>query len=94
MRPYGELKLVEIADTPDEFIEAAEKILSKSNRGPNGWPESTRFCENISWDKTWAQMSELIDEVIERTTACTLGLYAARIASAHERAQPYQLRTQ
>ena len=28
VRPYGELNLVEIADTPDEFIHAAEKILS------------------------------------------------------------------
>src|SRR5829696_6055047 len=28
VRPYGELKLVDITDTPDEFIKAAEKILS------------------------------------------------------------------
>ena len=28
VRPYGELKLVEITDTADEFIKAAERILS------------------------------------------------------------------
>jgi UDP-galactopyranose mutase len=65
VRPYGELKLVEISDSPDEFIRAAEKILSRP--APSEWlARVDRFLENVSWDKTWAQMSELIDEVIER----------------------------
>ena len=65
VRPYGELKLVEIADTPDELIEAAEKILSSSSRSE--WLANVdKFLEDISWDKTWAQMSELIDLAVER----------------------------
>ena len=65
VRPYGEMKLVEITDTADEFIAAAEKILSKSNRSE--WLKKVdAFLENISWDKTWSQMSDLIDEVIEK----------------------------
>jgi UDP-galactopyranose mutase len=65
VRPYGELKLVEITDDPDKFVEAAEKILSRSARGE--WLNKVdAFLEDISWDKTWAQMSDLIDEVIER----------------------------
>lgn len=65
VRPYGELKLVEITDTPDEFIAAAEKILANSKR--TEWLQKVdAFLENISWDKTWEQMSNLIDEVIER----------------------------
>ena len=65
VRPYGELKLVDIADTPDEFIKAAEKILSRP--ASSDWlTRVDAFLENISWDKTWAQMSGLIDEVIER----------------------------
>ena len=65
VRPYGELKLVEITDTPDEFIAAAEKILANSKR--TEWlTRVDAFLENISWDKTWEQMSNLIDEVIER----------------------------
>ena len=65
VRPYGELKLVEIADTPDEFIQAAEKILSDSSRSE--WlARVDTFLQDISWDKTWAQMSELIDLVVER----------------------------
>src|ERR1051325_9160803 len=65
VRPYGEMKLVEITDTADEFIHAAEKLLSRSDR--SAWLQKVdAFLENISWDKTWAQMSDLIDEVIER----------------------------
>lgn len=65
VRPYGELKLVEIADTADDLIHAAEKILSTEDRSE--WLKKVdAFLENISWDKTWAQMSDLIDEVIDR----------------------------
>jgi UDP-galactopyranose mutase len=65
VRPYGELKLVEITDTPDEFIHAAEKILA--NSAQSGWLSKVdAFLKEISWDKTWGQMSNLITEVIER----------------------------
>ncbi len=65
VRPYGDLNLVEIADTADELISAAEKILSMENRSE--WLKKVdAFLENISWDKTWAQMSALIEEVIDR----------------------------
>jgi UDP-galactopyranose mutase len=65
VRPYGDLKLVEIADTADEFVAAAEKLLAKTDRSE--WLKRVdAFLENISWDKTWAQMSDLIDEVIEK----------------------------
>jgi UDP-galactopyranose mutase len=59
------LKLVEIADTADEFVAAAEKLLAKTDRSE--WLKRVdAFLENISWDKTWAQMSDLIDEAIEK----------------------------
>jgi UDP-galactopyranose mutase len=59
------MKLVEISDTADEFIAAAEKLLSRSNKSE--WLKKVdAYLENISWDKTWAQMWDLIDEVIER----------------------------
>ena len=65
VRPYGEQKLVEIADTPDEFIYAAEKILSTTNRSE--WlTRVDAFLANVSWDKTWKQMSDLIDAVVDR----------------------------
>lgn len=65
VRPYGDLKLVEIADTPEEFIKAAEKIFVKSNRAE--WlARVDAFLEHISWDKTWAQMNNLIESVIQK----------------------------
>jgi UDP-galactopyranose mutase len=71
VRPYGELKLVEITDTPDEFIQAAEKLIARSGasaqQAQSEWlARVDSFLENVSWDKTWAQMSDLIDGVIER----------------------------
>jgi UDP-galactopyranose mutase len=65
VRPYGELKLVDICDTPGEFISAAEKILASPARSE--WLSRVdAFLKEISWDKTWGQMSNLITEVIER----------------------------
>jgi len=85
VRPYGELKLVEITDTPDEFIHAAEKILAGSAQSE--WLSRVdAFLKEISWDKTWGQMSDLITEVIDRkrpARAASLPLdNASRRASA------------
>lgn len=86
VRPYGEMKLVEIADTPDEFIYAAEKILSRSSDAE--WlARVDSFLANVSWDKTWKQMSDLIDAVIERkrlanSTAAPLGKFRQRAGAA------------
>jgi UDP-galactopyranose mutase len=66
VRPYGDLKLVEIADTDDEFIAAAERILSTPSARSEWLQRVDTFLENISWDKTWGQMSDLISQVIER----------------------------
>ena len=86
VRPYGEMKLVEIADTPDEFIYAAEKILSRSSDAE--WlARVDSFLANVSWDKTWKEMSDLIDAVIERkrlanSTAAPLGKFRQRAGAA------------
>ena len=65
VRPYGELKLVEITDSPDDFIQAAEKILSSSTQ--TDWlTRVDAFLDGVSWDQTWAQMSALIDAVIDK----------------------------
>jgi UDP-galactopyranose mutase len=65
VRPYGEMKLVEITDSPDEFIRAAETLLSRPAQ--TEWlTKVDAFLEDISWDKTWAQMSQLIDLLVEK----------------------------
>ena len=65
VRPYGDLKLVHIADKPEDFIGAAEKILAKSITHDEWLGRVDSFLANISWDKTWQQMSELINEAVE-----------------------------
>ena len=65
VRPYGELKLVEIADAPDEFIAAAEKLMNRTDTAD--WLNRVdQYLSGISWDKTWRQMSELITQTAAR----------------------------
>ena len=64
IRPYGELDLVRIADSPCEFIRAAEDFMANEKR--TEWLSRVDdFLADISWDKTWAQMSDLINQAIE-----------------------------
>jgi glycosyltransferase involved in cell wall biosynthesis len=61
VRPYGEQGLVRIADQPDEFIRAIEQALIAQ---PAEWQERVdRFLSAMSWDRTWSDMSSLIDSV-------------------------------
>lgn len=65
VRPYGELNLVQIADNADDFVRAAETILAKPQ--DDEWlARVDAYIANLSWDKTWSQMSNLIDGVVAR----------------------------
>jgi UDP-galactopyranose mutase len=64
IRPYGELNLVKIADSPTEFIRAAEDFMSKGGANAEWLNRVDEFLADISWDKTWAQMSDLINQTI------------------------------
>lgn len=86
VHPYSDLKLVEIADTPDEFISAAEKILATPH--DDEWlARVDAYIATLSWDKTWSQMSNLIDAVIARkrrlnSAAVPLGRFGPRAGAA------------
>jgi UDP-galactopyranose mutase len=68
VQPYGEMQLVEIAQGPDEFIAAIERVLSQESRAD--WLKRVdEFLSLTSWDDTWFQMSELIDEAIQKKSA-------------------------
>ncbi|MGN6532132.1 MAG: hypothetical protein ACTHK0_10300, partial [Ginsengibacter sp.] len=63
--PYGKEGLVHIADTASEFIQAAEEIFS--NHEKEVWGKKVdAFLKDISWNKTWHKMSQLMDEALER----------------------------
>jgi UDP-galactopyranose mutase len=65
IRPYGELNLVRIADSPTEFIRAAQDFMTKGQKDGEWLKRVDNFLADISWDKTWAQMSDLINQAID-----------------------------
>jgi glycosyltransferase involved in cell wall biosynthesis len=67
IKPYGDLGLVEIADTVNEFEEAIERLLNRRDDEKKDWLAKTdQFLSGISWDKTFEQMVHHIQESITR----------------------------
>ncbi|MDZ8107551.1 MAG: UDP-galactopyranose mutase [Nostoc sp. DedQUE12a] len=64
VRPYGESKLVRIADTVSEFVAAAEQAMQEDTPTSEWLSRVDTFLEKISWDRTWASMMKLIDSAI------------------------------
>lgn len=82
VRPYGELGLVKIADTSSDFINAAEALMTKAQE--NEWLERVdEFLSNISWDKTWEQMSTLINHAVDLKRRARAKPQASTVATAH-----------
>lgn len=65
VRPYGDLKLVRIADSPTDFIRAAENFMTAGANTSEWLTRVDDFLADMSWDKTWGQMSDLINQIIE-----------------------------
>lgn len=71
VRPYGDLKLVRIADTVSEFVTAAEKAMQEDTPA-SGWRSRVdAFLEQISWDRTWASMMKLISSIPHKNSYTT-----------------------
>lgn len=60
VRPYGDLGLVHIAATTKEFVAACQVALSEDANARI--EQADKFLSQNSWDQTWAQMADLIDE--------------------------------
>jgi glycosyltransferase involved in cell wall biosynthesis len=56
VRPYGELGLARIADTPDDFVEAIRAALYEPL--VRWLPRADTFLAGNSWDATWTRISE------------------------------------
>jgi UDP-galactopyranose mutase len=56
--------LVHIAQTPEEFVAACDAALSEHT--DEKLKRVDEFLSEISWDKTWGQMANLIEETITR----------------------------
>ncbi|MFL6373651.1 MAG: hypothetical protein ACJ73D_03185, partial [Pyrinomonadaceae bacterium] len=61
--PYEELGLVRIARTAREFVSALEKVMKEDARTRN--EKVDKFLRQNSWDKTYQEMSRLIDGVVD-----------------------------
>ena len=64
IRPYGQMDLVRIAGTPQEFIAAIEDSLRPEVTGKDWLDRVDKFLAQTSWNQTWAGMSDLIDRSI------------------------------
>lgn len=62
IRPYGELGLVHIARTADEFVAACAAAMDENADARIRAVDE--FLSEVSWDKTWEQMANLIQEAI------------------------------
>ena len=61
VRPYGEQRLVRIADQPQEFIRAVEDVLSQEASKRAEWLQrADRFLSHMSWDETWSRISKAV----------------------------------
>lgn len=65
VRTYGEQGLVRIAGTPAEMIAAIEDCLGGGCAGAGWQSRVDRLLETMSWDRTWAQMRDLIDDAAQ-----------------------------
>jgi UDP-galactopyranose mutase len=61
VRPYGDLGLVRIAETPEEFIHGIQQALV-GGMCLKWRARADRFLQTLSWDSVWAGMHRLIDQ--------------------------------
>jgi len=65
VNPYQKKGLVRIADTAEEFVEAADEALT--NGTSSEWLKNVDdFLAEISWDHTWERMYVLMNERLEQ----------------------------
>ncbi len=62
--PYGDLGLARIADTPGDFIGAAEAYLAGDHIHTNWHARVDAFLSEMSWDVTFSRMNELMEQGI------------------------------
>jgi UDP-galactopyranose mutase len=61
VRPYGEMGLVRIADTPQEFAAAVEAALGEDAAARQAAADA--FLSGMSWDATWSRINQLLQTV-------------------------------
>ena len=64
VRPYGQLELARIGDTPDAFEAACQAALDErgTEAAQRRQKRADQYLSGLSWDRTWAEMAQLIEE--------------------------------
>ena len=62
--PYGETKLVQIADSCEAFVAAAERAIQRL-RSTARLSQVDEFLKHNSWDITWSRMAELVAAAVK-----------------------------
>ncbi len=70
VRPYGQLGLVGIADDAETFVFAAESAMNEDSVERQSRVDA--FLADISWDRTWGEMSRLIQQVVDQREQSSL----------------------
>jgi len=84
VRPYGKLGLVEIARDASETVDKIDGLLSRDRRE---WlARVDQYLVDFSWDKTWAAMSGLLRQSMERPVAPVASAALLAALAAPERA--------
>lgn len=65
VNPYGTLNFVRIADKALEFEAAVDAALHEDPLPRQR--KADAFLKELSWDKTWGRMKDLVDEVLEKS---------------------------
>ena len=60
--PYGQKNLVTIADTVEETVAALGTMLARRRESPLWLRRVDEFLARNCWDRTWAQMMQLLEE--------------------------------
>jgi UDP-galactopyranose mutase len=68
VRPYGEQGLVQIGDSVEAFAAGIDTALGM-NGSRTGWlMRVDEFLKDMSWDRTWSRMAQLMSSRLERST--------------------------
>lgn len=67
VHPYGDKKLVSIADTPAEFVAAIEQYLS-TERGKAWMKNVDDLLKTMSWNDIWKRMNDLMNRTVNLKT--------------------------
>jgi UDP-galactopyranose mutase len=62
VRPYGDRRLVRIADDADAFVEACEAAMEEDPAARLARADA--YLSRMSWDRTWTRMQALINDAL------------------------------